>query len=133
VASRLIERKRSIRTGAAVQGNARTITEGSFTKNKQASGASSRHRTIVSLMRSIALPRLMSSATANQHRVWRSEVLLRSKRSAAGYDVFSDSVQAIKLLIAEGDLVVAWTTDEGTSRDHILGPAVGVLNLLCLT
>ena len=35
--------------------------------------------------------------------------------------VFPDSVQTIKLLVAEGDLVAAWTTYEGTQRGH-MGP-----------
>lgn len=35
--------------------------------------------------------------------------------------VFPDSVQTIKLLVAEGDLVAAWTTYEGTQRGP-MGP-----------
>jgi predicted ester cyclase len=34
---------------------------------------------------------------------------------------FPDSVQTIKLLVAEGDLVAAWTTYEGTQKGQ-MGP-----------
>ena len=64
----------------------------------------------------------MLSAIAKQRRVQKLGVSIKSRNFCGRIRrVFPDSVQTIKLLIAEGDLVAAWTAYEGTQQGP-LGP-----------
>jgi predicted ester cyclase len=73
-------------------------------------------------MRSTTSLRRMLSDIAKQRRVSRLGVAIKVKEFLRqDTAVFPDSVQTIKLLVAEGNLVAAWTTYEGTQQG-LMGP-----------
>src|ERR1700756_5732844 len=64
----------------------------------------------------------MLFAIAKQRRVSRLGALIRSRNFCGRIRrFFPISVQTIKLLVAEGNLVAAWTTYEGTQQGP-MGP-----------
>ena len=75
-------------------------------------------------MRSTTSLRRMLSDIAKQRRVSRLGVAIKVKEFLRqDTAVFPDSVQTIKLLVAEGNLVAAWTTYEGTQQGP-MGPKI---------
>jgi predicted ester cyclase len=80
------------------------------------------HGIAVNLMRSMTLSRRMLSGIAKRRQVFKLEVSIRSRSSFGKIRrFFPTRSQTIKFMVAEGNLVAAWTTYEGTQQGP-LGP-----------